>query len=106
MLKTIDGGYVRCPSIRAALNYKLQSAGAIVMKQAAIFARKEILSKGLDSMLVGTIHDEGQHDVNSNDGDEVGNACVRGIAQAGEELGFHVPLTGEYKIGANWAECH
>jgi DNA polymerase I-like protein with 3'-5' exonuclease and polymerase domains len=106
VLRSIDGGFVRCPSQHAALNYKLQSAGAIVMKAAAIIARREIIRKGLDSLLVGTIHDEGQHDVDPKDGQEVGSTCVSAIAQAGEVLGFHVPLTGEYKIGANWAECH
>lgn len=106
LLKTIDGGYVRCGSRSAALNYKLQSAGAIVMKKAAIIARDVIRERGLDSLLVGTIHDEGQHDAEPKDGDEVGRVCTTAIAQAGEQLGFHVPLTGEYKIGANWAECH
>lgn len=106
VLKTIDGGFVRCHSRSAALNYKLQSAGAIVMKVAAILARREIRRQGLDSLLVGTIHDEGQHDVDPKDAQEVGEVCTGAITQAGVELGFHVPLAGEYKIGANWAECH
>ena len=106
LLKTIDGGYVRCHSTSAALNYKLQSAGAIVMKKAAIIARNVIRQRGLDSLLVGTIHDEGQHDSDPKDAPEVGETCVRAIADAGEALNFKVPLTGNYKQGANWAECH
>jgi DNA polymerase-1 len=106
VLKTIDGGFVRCHSRSAALNYKLQSAGAIVMKKAAIIARDAIKRKGLDSLLVGTIHDEGQHDVHPGDADVVGQTCVDAIKQAGEALGFSVPLDGNYKVGANWAECH
>ena len=106
VLKTVDGGYVRCHSPSAALNYKLQSAGAIVMKVAAIRLRNEIRRRGLDGFFVGNIHDEGQLDSDPKDGDEIGKAGVRGIKEAGEELGFHVPLTGEYKLGANWAECH
>ena len=106
ILRTIDGGYVRCPSKSAALNYKLQSAGAIVMKVAAIHARRDIISKGLDSMLAGTIHDEGQHDAKTEDSEEVGKTCVNAIRTAGEALGFHVPLDGNYKVGLNWAECH
>ena len=106
VLKTIDGGYVRCGSTSAALNYKLQSAGAIVMKKAAIIARDEIRRAGLDSLLVGTIHDEGQHDARTEDADEVGRVCVQAIRSAGEALGFRVPLDGNYKVGANWAECH
>jgi DNA polymerase I-like protein with 3'-5' exonuclease and polymerase domains len=106
VLKTIDGGFVRCGSTSAALNYKLQSAGAIVMKQAAIHARDEIRKRGLDSLLVGTIHDEGQHDAKTEDADEVGRVCVQAIRDAGETLGFRVPLDGEYKVGDSWAECH
>jgi len=106
MLKTIDGGYVRCPSVRAALNYKLQSAGAIVCKEAAIIARRKIRERGLDALLVGTIHDEKQNDCDTKDAIEVGEVNKAAYGEAGEVLGFHVPLTGEYKLGANWAECH
>jgi DNA polymerase I-like protein with 3'-5' exonuclease and polymerase domains len=106
VLKTIDGGYVRCGSRSAALNYKLQSAGAIVMKQAAIHAKEIIKQRGLDSLLVGTIHDENQDDVAPADAEEVGKVRVQSIRDAGETLGFKVPLDGNYKVGANWAETH
>lgn len=106
LLRTIDGGFVRCPSPSAALNYKLQSAGAIVMKQAAILSSIEIKKRGLDCMLVGTIHDEGQDDAKTEDAEEVGKERVNGIRNSGTALGFKVPLDGNYKVGANWAECH
>lgn len=106
LLRTIDGGFVRCHSKSAALNYKLQSAGAIVMKRAAIVARNEIRRKGLDAFFVGNIHDEGQLDGATSDAEATGQTCVAAIAQAGLDLGFKVPLTGNYAIGANWAECH
>ena len=106
VLKTIDGGFVRCHSARAALNYKLQSAGAIVMKVAAILARKEIRRLGLDTMLVGTIHDEGQLDAKEEDAETVGKICCQAIRDAGKLLGFHVPLDGDYKVGPDWASCH
>lgn len=106
LIRTIDGGFVRCHAPHAALNYKLSSAGAIVCKVAAIRARREIIRRGLDGFYVGNIHDEGQLDCAIKDADEVGKVCVRGIEMAGEELGFHVPLTGAYKVGQNWAECH
>lgn len=106
VLRTIDGGFVRCPSQHAALNYKLQSAGAIVMKVAAIFLRAHIEREGLDAKLVGTIHDEGQLDVKVEHAERVGELACQSIAEAGIYLGFRVPLTGDYKVGANWAECH
>jgi DNA polymerase I len=106
ILKTIDGGFVRCHSRSAALNYKLQSAGAIVMKKAAILSSKVIRQKGLDALLVGTIHDEGQDDAKASDAEVVGQVRVQGIRDAGEALGFHVPLDGNYKVGDNWAQTH
>jgi DNA polymerase-1 len=106
LLRTIDGGFVRCHSKSAALNYKLQSAGAIVMKKAAIIARNQIKQQGLDGFYVGNIHDEGQLDASASDAEQVGQICVQAIEQAGISIGFKVPLTGQYKVGANWAECH
>jgi DNA polymerase-1 len=106
LIKTIDGGFVRCPAPHAAINYKLQSAGAITMKVAGILARNEIKRRGLDSFFVGNIHDEFQSDSAPGDAEEVGKVCVQAITTAGEELGMHVPLTGEYKIGQNWAQTH
>ena len=106
LLRTIDGGFVRCNSQSAALNYKLQSAGAIVMKKAAIIARREILRRGLDGFYVGNIHDEGQLDCSPRDAEEIGKVCVEAIAEAGRELNFHVPLTGDFKVGLSWADCH
>jgi DNA polymerase I-like protein with 3'-5' exonuclease and polymerase domains len=106
VLKTIDGGFVRCNAKSAALNYKLQSAGAIVMKKAAIIARQKFIEFGLDALLIGTIHDENQYDVLPEHAQQVGEVYVQSIRDAGIALGFKCPLDGAFKIGANWAECH
>lgn len=106
ILRTIDGGFVRCPSRNAALNYKCQSGGSILMKQAAIFLRQSIINMQLDALKVGDIHDEGQLDCAPEDAEAVGKAAVQAIEKAGEFLGFRVPMTGEYKIGDNWSMTH
>lgn len=105
-IETIDGGYVRCLSPHAALNSKLQSAGGITMKVASIILDGWCTEKGIDQLKVGDIHDEGQHDVAVGDADEFGKLAVRSIIAAGEELGFRVPLDGDYKVGLSWAETH
>ena len=104
MLKCIDGGFNRCPSPHAAVNYRFQGAGAIVMKQAAIYLRDR--ASNLDHLKVGDIHDEGQHDVYPLDADKFGQLAVQCIRDAGEELNFNLPLDGNYKIGPTWASTH
>jgi DNA polymerase I-like protein with 3'-5' exonuclease and polymerase domains len=105
-IQTIDGGYVRCLSPHAALNSKLQSAGGITMKVASIILDRWCIEKGIDQLKVGDIHDEGQHDVLHTDAEEFGKLAVASIVASGEELGFSVPLDGDYKVGYSWAETH
>lgn len=106
LLRTIDGGFVRCPSANSALNYKLQPDGAITMKLASIKLDKWIEDNGVDSWKVIDAHDESQLDTEKSVAKEVGEKGVQCIQEAGEELGFKVPLTGDYSIGRNWAETH
>lgn len=103
-IETIDGGYVRCLSDHAAVNYKCQSAGGIVMKQASIFLDRR--TEGMDVMKVADIHDEAQFDCAVGLGEECGKLAVQAIKDAGEELNFKVPLDGTYSIGRSWADTH
>lgn len=102
----VDGSGVVCPSPHAALNYKLQGGGARVMAQAAIFLDGHVRRSGLDSLKVGDIHDEWQHDVAPDDAREYARLSVQSIREAGEELNLNVPLDGTPKIGRTWAETH
>lgn len=106
LLRCIDGGFVRCPSAHSALNYKIQSCGTILMKQAAIFLDQEIKALGLDAIKVGDIHDEGQFDVRKDQVDLFGKIAVEAMTVAGITLNLSVPVTGSYKVGLNWHETH
>lgn len=106
LLKTIDGGFVRCPSMSAALNYKIQSAGAIVMKMTSILLDEEAKKIGLPFKRVGDIHDEGQLEVHKDRAEELGALAVECISRAGRLLGFRVDLGGSYLIGENWSMTH
>lgn len=114
-LQTIDGGYVLCPSLNAALNYKIQSAGAIVMKYTSIILREETRKQKLVWNKVGDIHDEGQGEAEERlvylNGEgikrhPVGDLAVDCISRAGRDLGFKVALTGDYKVGTSWDQTH
>ena len=106
LLRTIDGGFVRCESPHAALNYRCQSAGAIVMKLAAIILDREIKRNKWDTLKVGDIHDEWQFDTHPDCAELVGEAGRAAIRLAGEKLKLGVPLDGTYSIGKTWAETH
>ncbi len=55
---------------------------------------------------VGNFHDEMQVETTPDLADLVGKQMVLAMTEAGERLKFNVLLTGEYKIGNNWAETH
>jgi len=105
-LETVDGGFVLCPSKNAALNYRVQSLGAVVMKLACIILHDEAKKQGLDFQLLGTIHDEWQMQTKEENGDRLGQLAVECMTKASEELKFNVPLYGAYKLGYTWADCH
>ena len=105
-IKTIDGGYVRVNSTHAALNSKLQSAGGIAMKLAAVLLDMEIDRLNLDAFKVGDIHDEAQWDCAPDVAERVGQLALECLRKAGEMLNLSVPLDGEFKSGSNWSETH
>jgi DNA polymerase-1 len=51
-------------------------------------------------------NDEGQLEVPEDQAVAVGNLAVDCIYRAGLELGFRVPLSGDFKVGKTWAETH
>lgn len=106
-IQTIDGGYVWCPSPHAALNYKFQSCGAIVMKVGANYLQQMASAEQIyDWLKVGDIHDEWQLDTNPDIADRLGQLGCLAIKEAGKLLNMNIALDGEYKIGRNWAETH
>lgn len=105
-IRCIDGGYVWCPSESAALNYLIQPTGAIVMKLACILLYEEAKKINLWFRFLGNIHDEFQMETKTKDGDTLGKLAVSCIEESARQLGLRIPLTGEYRCGLNWAECH
>ena len=105
----IDKRRLPVPSAHSALNTLLQGAGGILMKEAA-----SIFTERLDSMgwtaaewqPVGHIHDEMQTMVRKDLANEAGRICVESIQAAGKHFRMRLPIDGEYKVGATWAETH
>ena len=105
-LKVLDGLKVPSPSLHAALNSLLQTAGAIIMKRALVIASKKLIEAGLDFYFVGNIHDEFQLCVLERDVEEAKELLLTSIPEAGQHYDFRCPLEGEVKIGQNWCETH
>jgi DNA polymerase I-like protein with 3'-5' exonuclease and polymerase domains len=116
-LPGLDGRRVQVRSDHAALNSLLQSAGAIVMKQALVILNDELRRAKIDYKFVANVHDEWQIEVEESRADEAGKLGVRAIEQAGKYLGkldkitkipegMRCPLGGEYKVGNSWKETH
>ena len=109
-VKAIDGRKVFIRSEHSALNFLLQSAGAIVMKQAMVNYHNILQDTGLDHgddyRQVLWVHDEWQVECRPGLEDIVGQAMVEGIRMVTGQFNFRCPLDGEYKVGKNWAETH
>lgn len=104
----LDGRHLHVRSLHSSLNVLLQSAGALVCKQFLVEVDKEIELRGWrdKAQQVAWVHDEIQCDVDEDIAEEFGRVAVDCIANAGRFFGITVPLTGEYKVGTNWAETH
>jgi DNA polymerase-1 len=102
----LDKRRLHIRSTHAALNTLLQSAGAIVMKQALIILNGKLRKVKLNAHFVANVHDEWQIEVAQEDAERVGKMAVQAITEAGKVLGLRCPLAGEYKVGNNWAETH
>ena len=105
-LPGLDGRRLQVRSDHAALNTLLQSAGAIVMKQAVVLLDESLSKFNIDYKFVANVHDEWQIEVEESYADMVGKIGVQSIENAGKVLSMRCPLGGEYKVGNSWKETH
>jgi DNA polymerase I-like protein with 3'-5' exonuclease and polymerase domains len=106
----LDGRLLFVRSAHSALNTLLQSAGAVLAKEATVISYDDLSTRGwewaTDWALVAHIHDELQNEAREDIADEVGPIIKDAMRKAGEAFGMRVAIDGEYKVGANWAETH
>ena len=111
VLKGLDGRPIRLQGKKhAALNYLLQSAGAIVCKRWNVIAFNSFEKLGytwdIDYQWLGWIHDEIQLAIQPHLVNDAKFNLEWSIVQAGEYYNLKVPLASEAKHGATWADCH
>ena len=103
-LKGLDDRKLTIRSEHRALNTLLQSAGAIVMKEALVILNEKL--RDYDTHFVANVHDEWQIEVKEDEADKVGELGIQSIKEAGVSFSLNCPLDGEYKVGNNWSETH
>ena len=104
ILKGLDGRSLPIRSKHSAINTLLQSAGAVLMKQAVVTMATDL--SGVEHKQVAMVHDEVQLTCPPNVATIVGETAVQAIVKSGDALGFKCRLDGEYRVGSSWAETH
>ena len=105
-LPGLDGRRLHVRSAHSALNTLLQSAGAIVMKQALVLATDELRKSGIPYTLVAQVHDEVQVEADPVYAERIGQVFRQAIVDAGTSFDMRCPLDGEYMIGDSWKDTH
>jgi len=109
-LRGLDGRWLTVRSAHAALNTLLQSAGAIVMKQATVIFHELMEARGFQDgreyRQVAHIHDEIQAEVRDDLAPLAAELAVQAIRDTAARLGFRCPLDGDARIGNTWAATH
>lgn len=106
----LDGRKLSIRSDHAALNTKLQSAGALIMKLGLIILDTKLQElgyvPGVNYEFVINVHDEWQVECDEAIAELVGAHAVWAMGESGKQFEFPCPISGEYRIGNNWAETH
>lgn len=113
-IKGVDGRHVPVTGEHSALNYLLQSAGAILMKKALVVFHYELATEAghvvdeqpMTFKYCANVHDEVQMSCEPEHAETLGKLFAQAIAIAGERLGLRCPTSGSYDIGENWLETH
>jgi DNA polymerase I-like protein with 3'-5' exonuclease and polymerase domains len=110
-LPGLDGRVIPSRAEHSALNFLIQSAGAIICKRWLCDAFDDLSSRykhGWDGdfVFILWVHDEIQVACREEIAEEVGEALVRHARAAGEPYGFRVPLDSKYSVGLTWADTH
>ena len=105
-LKGLDGRKLFGRSPHSLVNIMFQSGGSIVVKKATLLLDKWIREEGLRAWPCIHYHDEFQHEVHPDDLERVTELALLAFEEAGRFFNLRVPIIGDAKTGANWAETH
>lgn len=111
----LDGRIIPIRSDHSALNFMIQSAGAIICKEWVASAFEECCRRFTynwddpwygDFVFCLWVHDEVQLCVREGLEEEIGKIIVECARKAGDPYGFRVPLDSEWVVGSTWEDTH
>ncbi len=106
----LDKRPIFCRSEHSALNFLLQSAGAILSKRWVVIGQEMLDEAGLtydvDYTRCAYVHDEVQLSVVPAEAENVAKILVAAAPKAGEYYSFKVPITAASEQGDTWAATH
>lgn len=111
-VKSLDGRRIPVKAQHSALNYLLQSSGAIVCKYWMIELHRLLKEAGFISGVhfkqSAFVHDELQiaFDPKAIDGELLGKLSRKAMVDTGVRLGVRIPLDVGYDIGDSYADTH
>ncbi len=113
-IKGVDKRRIPTVSEHSALNFLLQSAGAILMKKALqVFHYDLCVEQGfvVQDYPVGfnycaNVHDEVQMSCEPDKAETLGKLFAQSIEIAGQRLGMKCPTSGSFSCGSSWLETH
>lgn len=107
MLKGLDGRPIRLQGKRhAALNYLLQSAGAVICKLWVIRTNELLQEAGVDYYPMAFVHDEQQLSVAHSQAEVAAQITTMAMKDVEHTVEFRCALDSEFQLGASWADCH
>ena len=107
VLKGLDGRPIRLQGKKhAALNYLLQSAGAVICKLWCIRINELLQEAGIDYYPMAFVHDEVQLSVRADQAQMAADITTYAMKDVEHQLQFKCQLDSEYQIGNSWADCH
>ena len=84
--------------------YAISGDAAIVMKHWALAVERELAETSYRMLAV--VHDEIQGEAEPEDVGTAIEALTRSAREAGESLGFRVPIEAKATEGSSWADTH
>jgi len=103
-LKGLDGRIIRIKKPHAALNYLLQSCGAVICKNWVVNMNRYF--RGMDVQHMAFVHDEVQLSVDPKDLEDVTKYLHQAMTDVQTKFNFRIALECEVVSGANWGATH